>query len=139
MQLQIQYNTITLQSLQKKQARKRKTALETRMMRFEFWTKLSIATFMLSSWSSLSSRQDAVLFATALQFPGIPPPVPTASARAVVGSGDDGVLLFDRMKTIELTSVSTGRSEYLTDRWRNKELLPFRNQRCVIEFLRHFG
>ena len=101
------------------------------MMRFELWTKLSIATFLLSSWS----------LATALQFPGLPPPVPTASAsaRAVVGSGDDGVLVFDRMTTIELTSVSTGRSEYLTDRWRNKELLPFRNQRCVIEFLRHFG
>jgi len=95
---------------------------------------------MLSSWSSSwSSRQDAV-FATALQFPGIPTPVPTASAsaRAVVGSGD-GFPLFDRMKTIELTSVSTGRSEYLTNRWRNEELLPIRNQKCVIEFLRHFG
>merc|ERR1719491_452168 len=112
-------------------------------MRFEFWTKMSIATFMLSSWSSSwslsSSHQDAV-FATALQFPGIPTPVPTASAsaRAVVGGGH-GFPLFDRMETIELTSVLTGRSEYLTNRWRNEELLPFRNQKCVIEFLRHFG
>jgi len=95
---------------------------------------------MLSSWSS--SRPEAVLFATALQFPGIPPPAPTASAsaRAVVGSGgDDNVLVFDRMQTIEVTSVATGRAEYLTDRWRNQELLPFRKQKCVIEFLRHFG
>jgi len=63
-----------------------------------------------------------------------PETVPTASADARVGS-----TAFDRLANVELTSVATGESVLVTSQWRNDELLPFQNQRCVVEFLRHFG
>lgn len=67
------------------------------------------------------------------------PPVPTASAEYRAGSS-----AFSRLFAIEVASVATGQPVLLTDQWRNDErpLMPFgrnKNQRCVIEFLRHFG
>jgi len=65
----------------------------------------------------------------------VPKTAPTASsdARAIYPN------VFDRISTISLTSVETGQPLLLADQWRNNEILPFRNQRVVVEFLRHFG
>jgi len=52
---------------------------------------------------------------------------------------DTNFQVFDQMQNVELTSVSTGEPTMLTSLWKNNELLPFQNQKCVIEFLRHFG
>ena len=59
---------------------------------------------------------------------------PSASASARVGTSP-----FERLAEAELTSVATGQPALLTSQWRNNELLPWQNERCVVEFLRHFG
>lgn len=62
---------------------------------------------------------------------------PSASSDARAAGNPNA---FDRLATApSLLSVQTGEPLLLTDQWRNSELLPFRNQRCVVEFLRHFG
>ena len=59
---------------------------------------------------------------------------PSASASARVGTSP-----FERLAEAELTSVATGQPTLLTSQWRNNEILPWQNERCVVEFLRHFG
>jgi len=61
-------------------------------------------------------------------------PAASASQAARLGTA------FERIRNAgEVASVATGDAVLLTSQWRNDELLPFRNQRCVVEFLRHFG
>ena len=81
----------------------------------------------------LLAAAGAVTTTSALSI--FPPTVPTASTSVREASSN----AFDRIKAVELTSVATGESTLLTNSWRNGEILPFRNQRCVVEFLRHFG
>lgn len=59
---------------------------------------------------------------------------PFASASARIGTTP-----FERLDDVQLTSVSSGQPTLLTSQWRNNELLPWQNERCVIEFLRHYG
>jgi len=72
---------------------------------------------------------------------------PTASLRA---RESDQRTAFEKIRTAgNVYSVATGDSVLLTDQWRNNNEwlsnLPFfgttnnQNQRCVVEFLRHFG
>ena len=65
-----------------------------------------------------------------------PPTDPTASA---VARDRSGISAYERLESAQVTSLATEQPVLLTDAWRNRELLPFRNQRCVVEFLRHFG
>lgn len=47
---------------------------------------------------------------------------------------------FERLAAAELTSVATGRPALLTDQWTSDASFPWqRNDRCVVEMLRHFG
>ena len=62
---------------------------------------------------------------------------PSASSNAQAAGNPNA---FDRLASAPaLLSIETCKPLLLTDQWRNAELLPFRNQRCVIEFLHHFG
>ena len=76
----------------------------------------------------------AVLVAPVNAFFGGSVTDPSASALARVGTSP-----FERLAEAQLTSVSTGQPTLLTSQWRNNELLPWQNERCVVEFLRHFG
>lgn len=54
-----------------------------------------------------------------------------------------GTTAFDRISNVQLTSVATSEPVLLTDQWRNngKDIFGIidKNERCVVEFLRHFG
>jgi len=75
----------------------------------------------------------------ALSFLGLPQTCPKASSDA--RASDPLTDPFSRLSTVTtLFSVETGKPLVLTDQWRNREFLPFSpNQRCVVEFLRHYG
>jgi len=75
----------------------------------------------------------------ALSLLGLPQTFPTASLDA--RASDQLTDPFSRLSTVTtLFSVETGKPVVLTDQWRNQEFLPFSsNQRCVVEFLRHYG
>ena len=64
-------------------------------------------------------------FATATALQAAVPQVNTATA-------------FDRLSGCTLTSAKTAEAVALTSLWRNTPL-PIGNDRCVVEFLRHFG
>jgi len=76
----------------------------------------------------------AALVSSAHAFFGGTTTDPSASASVRIGTTP-----FERLADVQLTSVSTGQPTILTSQWRNNELLPWQNERCVIEFLRHFG
>lgn len=102
---------------------------------------------------SIGMRSIALILALATTVPsptsalslfGIPFPVPTAPSVArtgvVIGPGSGATVIFDRLQSVEVTSVSTGEPTTLTSQWNNdEELAPIQNQKCVVEFLRHFG
>ena len=47
---------------------------------------------------------------------------------------------FDRLQSVQVTSVATGELTTLTSHWNNDEdLHPIQNQKCAVEFLRHLG
>ena len=114
--------------------RRPQTRTYVRPLRTITWLSHFSLTMARGNFVLLLATTAAALVSPASAFFGGATTDPSASASARIGTTP-----FERLEGVQLTSVSSGQPTLLTSQWRNNELLPWQNERCVIEFLRHYG